>query len=81
MPQCTIFPVLCCPGSYRDEPTTSRAELSSTGILHLRGAPTYSGQVSEQKVSYTAIFLHFPEAQKVFDIQNIYGIGMHDFFR
>ena len=32
-----------CPGSYRDEPTTSRAELSSTGILHLRGAPIYWG--------------------------------------
>ena len=30
-----------CLGSYRDEPTISRAELSSAGILHPRGAPIY----------------------------------------
>ena len=32
-----------CPGSYRDEPTISRAELSSAGILNPRGAPRYWG--------------------------------------
>jgi hypothetical protein len=32
-----------CPGSYRDEPTISRVEFSSAGILHLRGAPIYWG--------------------------------------
>jgi hypothetical protein len=32
-----------CLGSYRDEPTISRAELSSAGILHPRGAPLCCG--------------------------------------
>ena len=31
-----------CLGSYRDEPTISRAELSSAGNLGPRGAPTYT---------------------------------------
>jgi hypothetical protein len=32
-----------CLGSYRDEPTISRAELTSAGTLHHRGAPIYCG--------------------------------------
>ena len=32
-----------CLGSYRDEPTISRAELSSTGTLRPRGAPRSCG--------------------------------------
>jgi len=39
------------------------------------------GQTIIKKVHVSAIFLHFPEAQKVFDIQNIDGIGMHNFFQ
>ena len=32
-----------CLGSYRDEPTISRAGLPPAGNLHLRGAPRYCG--------------------------------------
>ena len=39
-----------CPGSYRDEPTISRAELSSAGTLHLRGAPICSGYLNDGQI-------------------------------
>ena len=48
-----------CPGSYRDEPTTPRVELSSTGILHLRGAPIYWGQAFGQKLALACQSPHF----------------------
>ena len=36
-----------CLGSYRDEPTISRAELSSAGNLRPRGAPIFFGWVNK----------------------------------
>ena len=34
-----------------------------------------------EKLAISAIFLHFLEAEKAFDIQIICRIGMRDFFR
>ena len=40
-----------CLGSYRDEPTISRAELSSAGILRPRGAPICCVSPPEMQIS------------------------------
>ena len=49
-----------CPGSYRDEPTISRAELSSAGILRPRGAPTSCALPNPQNPFRLCHFPRFP---------------------
>ena len=55
-----------CPGSYRDEPTISRVELSSAGILHPRGAPVYCGWgIGVKSIDSCYISICFPIIEKV----------------
>jgi len=57
-----LFP--SCQGSYRDEPTSSRAELSSVGFLHPPGAPIYCGSNIQAKFAISAILIESLKVQK-----------------